>query len=186
MYVSKGFLSILSKALYKLCSFYFKKSFYSNFIFIFEKFSWCEVYWIYVWFLTKWFPAKESRAGKIRLSGSWKSLLSKPSSGERCAPSNFVLLCVLQGILVRLTCWPHLVPRRAPNEIGYGKIGYGQLKQCNNILQSPQEGLKGYPRKGNLDFDSVYKHNVKLITVLITVLKLITKLLRWIQEPHNI
>ena len=34
-------------------------------------------------------------------------------------------------------CLPHRVPRRAPNEIGYGKIGYGQMKQNNNILQFP-------------------------------------------------
>ena len=30
---------------------------------------------------------------------------------------------------------PHRVPHRAANEIGYGKIGYGQMKQSNNILQ---------------------------------------------------
>ena len=34
-------------------------------------------------------------------------------------------------------CLPHRVPRCAPNEIGYGKIGYGQMKQSNNILQFP-------------------------------------------------
>ena len=31
----------------------------------------------------------------------------------------------------------HHVPHRAANEICYGKIGYGQMKQSNNILQFP-------------------------------------------------
>ena len=29
------------------------------------------------------------------------------------------------------------MPRCAPNEIGYGKLGSGQMKQCSNILQFP-------------------------------------------------
>ena len=43
-----------------------------------------------------------------------------------CAPRHFT----------RYTCSPHLVPRRAPNKIGYEKIDYGQMKQYN-ILQFP-------------------------------------------------
>ena len=34
-------------------------------------------------------------------------------------------------------CSPNRVPYREPNEIGYGKLGYGQMKQGNNILQFP-------------------------------------------------
>ena len=56
----------------------------------------------------------------------------KTSSGECCTPNNFVLLVTLQG-----TCLPHRAPRHAPNETGYGKKIYGQMKQCNNILQFP-------------------------------------------------
>ena len=41
--------------------------------------------------------------------------------GECCAPRNCVLLVFLQGTRVRLTCFPHLVPRGAPNKIVYGK-----------------------------------------------------------------
>ena len=33
-----------------------------------------------------------ARAGKIRFSGAWKSVLLKPSLEKRCAPHNFVLL----------------------------------------------------------------------------------------------
>ena len=55
-------------------------------------------------------------------------MLLKPSSGERCAIRSFVLFVTLQGTLVRLTCSSHLAPRRAPNEIGYGKLGYGHVK----------------------------------------------------------
>ena len=51
---------------------------------------------------------------------------------------NIVHLIILYFLaLYRYTCLPHLVPHHAPNEIGYGKIGYGQMKQCNNILQLP-------------------------------------------------
>ena len=56
-------------------------------------------------------------------------MLLKLSSGECCAPHNFVVLATLQGTRV-----PR-VPHCLPNEIGYGKIGYRQMKQCNNILQ---------------------------------------------------
>ena len=47
----------------------------------------------------------------------------KASSGELFAPHNFVLLVTLQGTHVHLTVY-----LCAPNEIGYGKIGYGQTK----------------------------------------------------------
>ena len=42
------------------------------------------------------------RAGKVRFSGARKSVLLKASSGERCAPRNFVHLVALQGTCVRL------------------------------------------------------------------------------------
>ena len=89
------------------------------------------------------------RAGKIWFSGAQNSVLLKASSGECCEPGNFVLCVALWG-----TCSPHRVPHRAPNEIGYGNMGYGQMKQGNNILQFPHIVLKGYPGKGNLDFAS--------------------------------
>ena len=44
-------------------------------------------------------------------------MLLKPSSGERCDPRGFVLLVTLEGT----RCSPLRVPRRAPNETGYGK-----------------------------------------------------------------
>ena len=69
-------------------------------------------------------------------------MLLKSSSREHCAPHNFVLLANLQGTSVCLTCSPHLVPCCAPNEIGYGKIYSGQMKQCNNISQFPQVGAE--------------------------------------------
>ena len=73
-----------------------------------------------------------SRAEKSRFCGARKSVLHKASSGEHCTPRNFVLLVVLQG-----TSSPHhvsymITPHRAPNE-----ISYGQMKQCNNLLQIP-------------------------------------------------
>ena len=71
------------------------------------------------------------KAGKIRFSGTRKSVLLKLSSRERCAPRNFVLP------VTRYMCSFYRVSNRAPNEIGYGKIGYGQMKRCNNILQFP-------------------------------------------------
>ena len=43
-----------------------------------------------------------SRAGKIRFSGARKSVLLKPSSGERCAPQNFVQLVTFRGTRVHL------------------------------------------------------------------------------------
>ena len=64
------------------------------------------------------------KAGKIRFSGTGKSVLLKPNSGERCAPRNFVLLVTLGDTpcdIGRYTCSPHRVPRRAPNEIDYVK-----------------------------------------------------------------
>ena len=48
-----------------------------------------------------------------------------------------MLLVTLEGTCVCLTCSPYLVPHCAPNEIGHGKIDYGQMKQCNDILQLP-------------------------------------------------
>ena len=59
-------------------------------------------------------------------------MLLKPSSGERCALLNFVLLVILQGARVRLMS-SHHVPRRAPNKTGYGKIDY---KHCFNAISS--------------------------------------------------
>ena len=41
--------------------------------------------------------SKHYRAGKIRFSGAWKSVLLKTSSGERCAPQNFVHLATFRG-----------------------------------------------------------------------------------------
>ena len=61
-------------------------------------------------------------------------MLLKPSSGECCAPRYFVLFVTFQGTRVRLTYSPHLVPRHTLNEMGYGNIGYRQMKQCNKIL----------------------------------------------------
>ena len=42
------------------------------------------------------------RAGKIRFSGAQKSVLLKASSGERCAPQNFVHLVTFRGTRVHL------------------------------------------------------------------------------------
>ena len=86
-------------------------------------------------------------AGKIRSSGARKSVFLKPSSVERYAPPNFLLLVTLQGTLVRLTCSIHLVARCAPNEIDYGN--YGQMKLCNNISQFPhvRAGMLSEKRK---------------------------------------
>ena len=93
-----------------------------------------------------------NRVWKIRFSGARKSVLLKPSSGERCAPRNFVLLVTLQGTRVSLTCSPHLVPSRAPNEIGYKKdrLWSNEIIFCNFLM----EGLKGFPRKGKPNFAS--------------------------------
>ena len=52
------------------------------------------------------------KAGKISFSGARKSVLLKASSGEHCAPCDFM----------RYTCSPHCVPCCAPNEIYYGKM----------------------------------------------------------------
>ena len=41
-------------------------------------------------------------AGKIRFSGTQKSVLLKASSGECCAPHNFVLLLTLGGTCICL------------------------------------------------------------------------------------
>ena len=57
------------------------------------------------------------RAGKIRFSGTKKSVLLKASSGDRCAPHNFVLCDVR-----RYMCLSHHVPCHVPNEIYYGNI----------------------------------------------------------------
>ena len=42
------------------------------------------------------------RAGQIKFSGARKSVLLKASSGERCAPRNFVHLVTLRGTRVHL------------------------------------------------------------------------------------
>ena len=47
------------------------------------------------------------RAGQIKFSGARKSVLLKASSGERCAPRNFVHLVTLRGTRIRLIV--HLV-----------------------------------------------------------------------------
>ena len=51
-----------------------------------------------------------------------------------------VILCSLA--LYRYTCLSHMSTLsctcHAPNEIGYGKIGYGQMNQSNKILRFPQ------------------------------------------------
>ena len=53
------------------------------------------------------------RAGKIRFSGTRKSVLLKASSRERCAPRKCFALCDVR----RYTCSPDCVLCRAPNEI---------------------------------------------------------------------
>ena len=45
---------------------------------------------------------RSCRAGKIRFSSRRKSVLLNASSGERCAPRNFVLLVTLGGTRVHL------------------------------------------------------------------------------------
>ena len=35
-------------------------------------------------------------------------------------------------------CSPNRVPQCEANETGYGKLGYGQMKQRHNILQFPR------------------------------------------------
>ena len=57
-----------------------------------------------------------NRTGKIRFSGTRKSVLLKATSG-RYAPCNFVLAVTLGG-----TRLPHRVPCQASNEKDYGKI----------------------------------------------------------------
>ena len=47
-------------------------------------------------------PSQVIWAGKIRFSGTRKSVFLKTSSGEQCAPRNFVLLVTLEGTRVRL------------------------------------------------------------------------------------
>ena len=47
-------------------------------------------------------------------------MLSKASSGERCAPHNFVLLVMLQGT----PCLPRHVSHHVRNEIDHGKISF--------------------------------------------------------------
>ena len=44
-------------------------------------------------------------------------------------------------------CLHHCVPPHAPNEVGYGKIGYGQMKQCNSILQFPHVSPERLPKE---------------------------------------
>ena len=42
-----------------------------------------------------------SMAGKIKFSGTRKSVLLKANLGEHCVPHNFVLLVTLEGIHVQ-------------------------------------------------------------------------------------
>ena len=44
------------------------------------------------------------RAGKIRFSSAWKSVLLRVSSGERCAPRNFEHLVTLRGHVFASSC----------------------------------------------------------------------------------
>ena len=83
-----------------------------------------------------------SRAEKIRFSGARKSVLLKASSGERCAPRNFVHLVTLRGTRV------HLVVYLVVHQIKYAMERWSNtLIFCNFLAQ----GLKGYQRKGNPD-----------------------------------
>ena len=68
-----------------------------------------------------------NRAGKIRLSGTRKSVLLKASSGKRDAPRNFVL-----GLTLGATRFPYRVPCRAPNKIDYGKINV-ETNSCTPV-----------------------------------------------------
>ena len=52
------------------------------------------------------------KVGKIRFSGTGKSVLLKASSGERCVPCD----------VKRYTCSSQRIPRCVLNEIDYGKI----------------------------------------------------------------
>ena len=45
------------------------------------------------------------KVGKNRFFGTGKSMLLKASSGEHCAPCNFVLLATLGGTQVHLTVY---------------------------------------------------------------------------------
>ena len=45
------------------------------------------------------------KAGKIKFSGDWNSVLLKTSSGACCAPGKFALLVTLQGTSVCLTMY---------------------------------------------------------------------------------
>ena len=56
-------------------------------------------YLLYVCFT---YSAWTFRAGKIRFSGAWKSVLIKASSGECFAPQNFVHFATFQGTRVHL------------------------------------------------------------------------------------
>ena len=42
----------------------------------------------------------------------------------------------------RYACSPHRVPRRAPNEVSYGK-----MNQCNKILQFPHVKVRRLSKK---------------------------------------
>ena len=56
-----------------------------------------------------------------------KSVLLKASSGERCTPRNFAHFVALRGTRVRLIMFFVVHQIKC----------YGQMKQCNNILQFP-------------------------------------------------
>ena len=60
------------------------------------------------------------RAGKIRFSGTQKSMLLKASSGECCAPRNFGLLMMLGGTCVYLIMYLIVYQMK----VDYGKINF--------------------------------------------------------------
>ena len=87
----------------------------------------------------------KSMAGKIGFSGARKSMLLKASSGELCAPHNFVHLVTLRGTCVRLIVY------LVVHQMKYVTERWSNVKIfCNFLMQR----LKGYLRKGNPDFAS--------------------------------
>ena len=67
-----------------------------------------------------------SRAGKIRFFGARKSVLLKASSGEHCAPQNFVHLATFRGTRV------HLIVYLVVHQIKYLMERWSStIKSCN-------------------------------------------------------
>ena len=78
--------------------------------------------WILQWFRTQYrYCLDNTRAGRIRFSGARKSVLLKASSGERCAPRNFVHLVILRDTRVPLILY----------------LVVYLVTKCTNILQFP-------------------------------------------------